>query len=149
MLVGDYMTPEPFTIHRDEPIAKAVDTFRHHGVYQIPVTDKSNRLVGILSERDVREAIAHDRINTCVLTVGDLMTPSPISVTPATPLSEAVEILSTSTFGAMPVVMGERIVGMISSRDLLRRLFAIVRERRGSMSVDYVHHGGRMMSDRA
>ena len=121
MLVGEYMTPEPFVIYQRAPVAEIVEILRRHGVHQVPVTDLANRLVGIVTDRDVRSAVGRrDPRNVDLLAV-DIMTRAVTTVTPGTSLEEALDILSEERFGALPVVVGDHVVGILSARDLLKR----------------------------
>ncbi|MBX3395534.1 MAG: CBS domain-containing protein [Phycisphaerae bacterium] len=126
MIVAEFMTPEPFVVHESEPLRRIIESFCGHGVFQIPVTDQSNRLVGIISDRDVCAAMARDSDEAMTLLVADIMTPSPVTVTPSTPLEDAVEILCQARFGALPVVVGEHVVGMITARHLLKKLLEVL-----------------------
>lgn len=126
MIVAEFMTPEPFVVHESEPLRRIIESFCGHGVFQVPVTDQSNRLVGIISDRDVCAAMARDSDEAMKLMVADVMTPSPVTVTPSTPLEDAIEILCQARFGALPVVVGEHVVGMIAARDLLKKFLEVL-----------------------
>lgn len=128
MHVADFMTPEPFCVHRRERLSQLVEVFEHHGVFQIPVIDDSNVIVGIVSNHDVGLTLARERKLIPVLKVEDIMTANPITVSPSTPITDAIDILCESRFGALPVVVNEHVVGILSARDLLRRFAAKLRE---------------------
>ncbi|NNL97903.1 MAG: CBS domain-containing protein [Acidimicrobiia bacterium] len=85
-----------------------LDVHRHHG---LPVSDHEDRLVGILTLSDIgRTGGASDE-----LTVGEVMTVRPITVTPETPVSLALERMASLGVGRLPVVAEEdphRLVGM-------------------------------------
>jgi CBS domain-containing protein len=57
MLVNDYMTPEPLLVGTDEPLERIVELIREHGIQQVPVVDTANRLVGIVTDRDLRREL--------------------------------------------------------------------------------------------
>jgi len=86
-------------------------------------------LVGILTDRDGRQVAPayplfrdEDEIRryTENLTVTAAMTADPMTVAPTTPLVEAAKILETYRISSLPVVVGSRVVGIISVTDLLR-----------------------------
>jgi CBS domain-containing protein len=62
--------------------------------------------------------------------VRDVMTPRPQAVTPDTPVSQVAELMATEDVGAIPIVDGERLLGMITDRDIVVR--AVARERDAS-----------------
>lgn len=121
MTVSDYMTPEPFVMSEREPLAKVADVLRRGGIRQIPITDGSNRLVGIVTDRDVLGAVGAQDPRRVKLRARDIMTTDLVTVTPTTPLEEALEILSRERFAALPVVVCGYVVGLLSKQDLLRR----------------------------
>ncbi|MFQ5410813.1 MAG: HPP family protein [Phycisphaerae bacterium] len=143
MLVYDYMTPDPFVVSRTEPIAGILATLRTHGIHQMPVVDESNRLVGIVTDRDVRSAIGLRPAGEICLSAGDIMTSKVITITPGTDLEEALDILSEARFGSLPVVVGEHVVGILSTRDLLRRFRALLKEQTKRGSVEAIEASGR------
>jgi CBS domain-containing protein len=79
---------------------------------------EGERLVGILTERDVlRAAAAGIRDDT---TVADWMTRDPETMEPDEPIRQAAVLMIHGGFRHMPIVEGERVVGMLSIRDLMR-----------------------------
>ncbi len=126
MQVGDYMTPDPFVVSHREPVVDIVDVLRRHGIHQIPVVDEDRQIVGIITERDIRSAARRRKPAASQQRAGDVMTHEVVTVTPGTSLDEAVEILCRERFGSLPVVVGGHVVGILSSRDLLRRLMEFV-----------------------
>ena len=63
--------------------------------------------------------------------VGDVMTSRPRAVTPQTPLSEVAEVMESEDVGAVPVVEGDRVVGIITDRDIVVRAIAKGKDPRG------------------
>jgi acetoin utilization protein AcuB len=95
--------------------------------------DEEGKLVGIITDRDVRLAmnspfVLHERWQDEALletaTAESCMTPDPITVTPDTPAYRAAEMLSAYKFGALPVVEGGALVGIISVTDFLDQFAA-------------------------
>ena len=120
MLVSEYMTPDPLVAFRRESVSDITDLLRKNRVHQVPVVDESNRLVGIITHRDIEVATGSSTSGSAPILVEDIMTREVITVQPTTTLREAVRILSCERFGTLPVVIGHRVVGILSSRDLLR-----------------------------
>ncbi len=126
MQVSEYMTPDPFVVSRREPVADIADLLRQHSIHQIPVVDEDRRIVGIITERDIRAAARRRKPAASQQRASDVMTHDVVTVTPGMSLDEAVETLCRERFGALPVVVGGRVVGILSSRDLLKRLMEFV-----------------------
>ena len=63
--------------------------------------------------------------------VSDVMTQRPRAVTPQTPLSEVAEVMESEDVGAVPVVEGDRLVGIVTDRDIVVRAIAKGKDPRG------------------
>lgn len=122
MFVEDYMTKDPVAVREDAAISAAAEIMRRHHFRHLPVVDANGRLTGILSDRDVRGASGCNRAAGGELTVGEVMTPDPLTVPMNAALEEAVRLLIEHRFGALPVMCGERLVGIITYVDALRAL---------------------------
>ena len=68
------------------------------------------------------------------MNVRDVMTASPRSATPDTPLSQVAELMETEDVGAIPILNGDRLVGMITDRDIVIRAVAKAKDPRGMPS---------------
>ena len=106
-----------------------------HRIRHLPVVDTAGRLEGIVTDRDLR----HYLLSPAVLPslgrepvaghlkkarVQDVMT-RPVFVTaPETDLKDAVSVMRERRVGALPVLEGRRLVGIITETDLLRRIVA-------------------------
>lgn len=110
------MLKNPKSIAPDAPVKEARFLMESEGTMQLPVLQR-DRLVGIITVRDLCIS-AHDP-NESIMTVGDCMTADPITVTPETPVFRTAQMLSTYKFGALPVVDGEKLVGLITTSLLL------------------------------
>ena len=128
--VSDLMTVNPDTVKADMPLRDVINIMKVEGCRQLPVVDAEGRVVGIVTDRDVRLAmnspiVLHSRwqdaelLNT--VTVNSCMTPNPITVMPTTPAYRAAEMLSAYKFGALPVVEKGELVGIITVTDFLDR----------------------------
>ncbi|MBK8270932.1 MAG: CBS domain-containing protein [Planctomycetes bacterium] len=108
---------------------------RQRGIKQVPVVDRRNRLVGIVTDRDIRSAVAAIRDEDDELTAADIMSTELITIAPFEGLSQAARILEQHEFGALPVVIGERIVGILSVRDLLRRMIDLLERDKSEVNL--------------
>ena len=122
MFVQDYMSASPVTVREAAPLGDAVQLMWQHLFRQLPVLDEACRLVGIITDRDIRQTVGFGeplRKNLCVC---DLMTAEPVTIPVSAMLDEAVRMLIERRFGAIPVVNGEKLVGIITYLDALRAL---------------------------
>ncbi|HEY7824853.1 MAG TPA: chloride channel protein [Acidimicrobiia bacterium] len=108
--VGSIMAPIPFVATPDQPILETqrmLNTHRSHGV---PVVEY-DELVGIVTVTDITRYADEDR----PVTVGEVMTPRPVTVDPVTPVSRALERMAALGVGRLPVVAADdprRLVGI-------------------------------------
>lgn len=114
--VADLMTKELLTVEPSDTLGEAAQKMTERGVGSVVVSDYG-RMIGILTERDVMKAVA-GRVHSSEARVREWMTPDPVTVAPATPVEEAGRIMLEKGFRHLPVVDGERPVGIVSIRDL-------------------------------
>jgi acetoin utilization protein AcuB len=133
LTVSDLMTVDPDTVTPTTPLREVIDLMKVEGCRQLPVVDATGRLVGIITDRDVRLAmnspiVLHGRWQDEELvdkvTAESCMTPDPITVTSDTPAYRAAEMLSLYKFGALPVVDYGELVGIVTVTDFLDRFAA-------------------------
>lgn len=126
--VVDLMTLEPDTVSPDTSLLEVMDRMKTDVCRQLPVMDEDGHLVGIITDRDLRLAmnsplVLHERSQDLALlgavTAGSVMSPNPVTVSPETPAAQAAKILSTYKFGALPVLDGEVLVGIVTVTDFL------------------------------
>ncbi len=128
MLVRDLMSAEVVTLGRDETLDIADRIMSLGRIRHMPVVDDDGRLCGLVSQRDLfRGALAtalgvarsaQARILGALL-VREVMTPDPITTTPDTALHEAAVVMLRRKIGCLPVVEGERLVGIITEADFV------------------------------
>lgn len=126
--VNDLMTVEPVTVAPDTPLKEILTLMHEEGYRQLPVVDETGRLVGIITDRDLRlvmnsPLILHETWQDTALletaTAESCMSRNPICVRPDTPAYRAADMLCTYKFGALPVLDDGRLVGIISVTDFL------------------------------
>ena len=112
-MVRDRMTSYPVTIDADDTLALAKDKMEERKCKRLPVLH-SGKLVGILSEYDVRNY--DEQLNSTL--VRTAMTGQPITISSFETVELAALLLREHNVGALPVVDGGKLVGIISSKDL-------------------------------
>ena len=115
MTTRDRMTKNPVTVSPRDTLVAAQEKMRAGEFRQIPVVDQG-RLVGILTDRDIRRYGRHN----IVASVQSAMTEGAITATPTTPLEEVARILLQHKIGGLPVVEAGELVGIISTSDILQ-----------------------------
>ncbi len=129
-LVGDIMSHPPIVIDPEATLREAEALMEEERVRRLPVVNVEGRLVGIISRGDVREGLSVSSTGSPYapdaeehwLTVADVMTSEVVTVTPATPLWQAAELMLKHKIGGLPVVEGDEVVGMITESDIFKLL---------------------------
>ena len=119
MFIEDYMTPAPITVVEEAPVVEAVTLMQRHRIRHLPVVDSLCRPIGIVTDRDLRQTVGMEGPLRDNLTVASLMTADPQTIDVKASLEEAVTVLTTRSFGALPVVEGGRLVGIFTYVDAL------------------------------
>ena len=137
MIVGNRMTKEPITVEPQDLLIRATHKMQAGGFHRVPVMSEG-KLVGIVSERDLREHrghLEHTKVN-------GVMTERPVTVTPATTLEEAAQILLERQIGALPVLADGRLVGIITISDIVKAFLDVMgASEGGSARLDFVLEG--------
>jgi CBS domain-containing protein len=116
--IGEMMARDPLSVAPEDTIGEAAQKMVDRGVGSAVVLDYG-RLIGIFTERDLLRAVA-DRVHSSEARVREWMTGEPITITPETSSEEAAQLMLDNGFRHLPVVEGERAVGIVSIRDVAR-----------------------------
>jgi CBS domain-containing protein len=128
MNVVDIMTADPTTISVKATLRAALNLMHTHQIMHLPVLSERKHLVGVISDRDCRQAINspfilrknwQDEELLDKLDVRSFMTPAPIIVEPAAPATEATRLMLTHTIGCLPVMRAETLIGIVTRSDIL------------------------------
>ncbi len=118
MYVGRRMTRNVVTASPEDPVSRAAVLLREHRIHHLPVVS-GDALAGIVTDTDIRNAAAGDPSAAGRRTVGEIMTRDPVTVGAWDTVEDALLILHRKRFGALPVVEGKKLVGIISKTDVL------------------------------
>jgi acetoin utilization protein AcuB len=130
MYVKNIMRKDPVTIAPEASYLDARALVRERGVRHLPVIDKHNHMVGLLTDRDIREAGPSNATLLSVqelhyllgkLKVADFMTPGDklVTVNPSTMIEKAAQLMHDHKIGCLPVLEGKEVVGIITEADIL------------------------------
>jgi acetoin utilization protein AcuB len=135
--VKDVMVRAPVTVRATATVGQAWRLMRDRKIRHLPVLDGDGRLVGIVTDRDLRQVIfepsIQERLGNLpralnVLAVRDIMTWGVITVAPETDIRKAARLMHKEKIGALPVVEGGRVVGMLSETDVLKVFLRVLEE---------------------
>lgn len=144
MLVKSRMSHPVITIEPDMPIMDALNLMKTNKIRRAPVVDKKGKLLGIVSDKDLLNAgpsqatsLSVWEINYLVgkITVKKVMTPKVRTVNEDTPIEEAARIMVDNKVGGLPVMGGEKLVGMITESDLFKILLELMGARESGVRV--------------
>jgi acetoin utilization protein AcuB len=131
MYVGWNMKTNLVTVSPETSIFRARELMDARRISQLPVTDGRAHLVGIVTDRDLKEAWASPATTLSVheltyvlqkLTVANIMTKKVITATPDMTIERAARLIHDHKISALPVVKDEKLVGIITIIDLLEVL---------------------------
>ncbi|MCB9541441.1 MAG: CBS domain-containing protein [Myxococcales bacterium] len=140
MRVSQYMSAKVITARPEDGIRETFFRMRQHRVRHLPVVDGAGRLVGFISDRDLRRPdwvdeavdISHAYQLEDDLQVADLMTRNVEVAHTYDPIARVVGIMLDRRYGALPVLDKEGdLVGIISAIDLLRALAELLDAQKG------------------
>lgn len=171
MLVKDWMTTDPITVNPDTSVMKASQVMKENNVRRLPVINDKGQVVGIVTDRDLKEASPSKATTLDVhelyyllseLKVKDIMSRKVITITAEETVEKAAVIMLEHKVTGLPVVDGGRLIGILSQGDVFRVLTSItgiyrggtqfaftLEDRPGSIKevADVIRkHGGRMVS---
>lgn len=131
MFVEQIMNRDLITVEPADSVEQAVGLLSRRGVRHLLVV-KKNRLVGIISDRDIKRAMDPRQTKKKLMGIGglyfmlepilveEIMTSNPVTISPNTSVKQAAYIMVERRFGALPVVQDGKPVGIVTETDLLR-----------------------------
>lgn len=131
MYVGWYMKANLITVTPETSIFKAREMMNANKISHLPVTDGKAHLLGLVTDRDIKEAWASPATTLSVheltyvlqkLTVGNVMKTEVITAAPDMNIERAALILHDNKIGALPVLKEDKLVGIITTTDLMEVL---------------------------
>ena len=130
MLVLDCMTKEVVTVEPETTGYQALRLCRQRRIRHLPVME-DNRLVGIISDRDLRDAApplgASERAEVLQrMHVGEAMRREVVTAHPLDPIEHAARDMSERSIGSLPVVSEGELVGILTASDVMRALMRLV-----------------------
>ncbi len=143
MLVRDWMTADPQTVTAATPVMEAMQRLRDGGYRRLPVV-RDGKLVGIVTDRDLKEATPSKATSLSVyelnyllskLTIKEVMTAPVMTIGPDDAIEEAALVMETHRVSGLPVVDHGKLVGILTITDLLRAFVRFLGLREGGTRV--------------
>ena len=134
LAVRDVMSDHPLTVQAEAPLKEVARTLVRTGLGALPVVDDDQRVIGMVSEREVVRYLLHVQAFTGpdarvasplasgARTVRDVMTRQVLCVSPDQPIAEVASLMSNKDVDRVPVVREGRLVGFLTRGDIVRKL---------------------------
>jgi acetoin utilization protein AcuB len=122
MQIVNLMTMDPVTIDPRDTLSKAKNLMDAGSFRRLPVVD-DGRLVGILTERDLREYTGYlesTRVNAAMRT-------ALVTVTPSNTVEDAARLMLKHKIGGLPIVADGKLIGIVTTSDLLKAFLIVVK----------------------
>lgn len=127
MTVEEFTTPNPVTADEDSGVEEMGALMREHGIRHLPIVH-GQRVVGIVSQRDLAVLAGLDLDKQVQVRAGDLMSPDPVAVRTSDPLDQVAYRMSEQKIGSVIVLdEGGSLYGIFTSTDALNALIEVVR----------------------
>ena len=114
MIASDIMTRKVYTIHPEATAQEAAQLLDRHRISGLPVVSADDRLIGIVTEADIISKVHRDG-----LLVSDIMSCELTIVEEETPISEIALLLTERKIKRVPVVVSDKLVGIVSRADIV------------------------------
>ncbi len=121
MKVSDIMSSRVVTVDRNEPVIAAARLLKRMNLGALPVTDRSGRLVGMITDRDIAVRCVASGSDARELRVDDIMSRGVYTAAAGEEIGAAARTMSRAQVRRLPVVENGKIIGMLSLADMARR----------------------------
>jgi acetoin utilization protein AcuB len=143
MFVREWMTPNPLTVDPDTPVLEAINLLKQKGFRRLPVV-KDGKLIGLVTDKDLKDAMPSKATTLSVwemnyllskLTVKEVMAKPVVTVGVDEPLEKAALVMEEKKIGGLPVMEGEKLVGIITVTDVLRAFIEVLGLKMGGLRI--------------
>ncbi|MBL9006825.1 MAG: CBS domain-containing protein [Myxococcales bacterium] len=123
------MTAMPLTVRPDLSLSAADKLMHEHNIRHLPVLS-GGRLVGLVSQRDVRLIETLRDVDPKVVSVEEAMSQDIYEISPETPLEEVASNMASHKYGSAVVVEGGKVVGIFTTVDAMKALVELLHGRK-------------------
>ncbi len=117
--VSEIMTHKVITIPKKKGLAEVIKTMAKSKISSIIITE-DDRMVGIITERDLIKKILLPQKSFSKVKVDDVMTKDPYSVNSYTDLAEAGQMMKEKDIRHLPIVDNEKLIGLVTQTDIVK-----------------------------
>ena len=121
MVLKDVMITDVVQVPRNQTVREASNIMKSKGIGCIVVTDKG-KILGIVTERDIIHKVVAPNHDASKTLIEDLMTPNVISLDGSRPVEDAVDLMEQKKIKKLPIVEGDKLVGIVTMTDMIRIL---------------------------
>lgn len=125
MLVKDIMKTDVITLTANATVEEALHLLQKNHIRHIPIINESNHVIGIISDRDVRDASPsfleehNNRGGILTRTIKEIMSTPVVTTHPYEFFEEVASIFYQKEFACLPVVRDKQLVGIVTEKDML------------------------------
>lgn len=148
MLIRDWMTKDVITVQPETSMMKASKLMRENKIRRLPVVDEAGKLVGIVTDRDLKEASPSKATSLDMhelyyllseIKVKDIMSRNPLAIKPTETVEKAAVLMMNNHVGGLPVVDDDgALVGVISDSDVFKVLVKITGVSEGGVQLAFL-----------
>lgn len=151
MLVKDQMTPQPVCGYPEMPVTEAQQLMQEHQIRHLPILDEDKRLVGLITQRALMNAVPADLSKFSPFVVNyvlaklkarNIMVKDVVTIGEGIPIEEAARVMADRKIGCLPVMRDNELVGIISDNDLFNIMVGLLGARRAGVRIT-VHQPDR------
>ncbi len=124
MIVRNWMATNVVTIRKEASIQEALSLMKQGSIRHLPVVDATKNLIGWVTDADLRGVLIASMLEE--LSLEDVMVRKPVKTHPEAPIEEAARLLLERKIGGLPVLEGDRLVGVITVVDILSAFITIL-----------------------
>lgn len=124
MLIEEIMVRDVQTLYATNTVKDAHNIMRAHRIRHIPILDETEKVVGIITDRDIKEAIpstlsSGEYTEIYETTLSEIMTKNPILGHPMDFVEESALVFYEKKIGCLPIISNQKLVGILTESDLL------------------------------
>ena len=143
MFVREYMTTSPVTVTPEDSLGEALRLMKEHSIRRLPVMAKG-KIAGLVTEQDLMKASPSSATSLSIweinylfpkIKIKDIMTKEIFTVTPETILEEAALLMQENQISTLPVLDGDKLVGIITESDIFKAFIDVLGLNHPSMRV--------------
>lgn len=145
MRVHEIMTAKPVTAHPGDTVAHALHLMVAGGFHHLPIVSSSKHLIGVVSSSDIRRAldvadihqvIPEDHPLAHAIKLREIMSNAPVITVPEADIFDAAVSMYENSINSLPVMLGETLVGIVTTSDLMIAFIQVARAQRAALQRD-------------